>query len=148
MTIIRPSSPQRDGLFGVLEAVFVLALVRGLTGAATPTGRVAVAVFAGGAIAVLAWAWIRSIVRPARLEISAEAVTLVEPGGQRRALTRALGDEIVVTVTGGGRYRRAALTIAGSGTLLPLSFFSLAEIQRACEASGWRFSKPGRRTAR
>ena len=148
MTIIRPSSPQRDGLFGVLEAVFVLALVRGLAGAASPGGKIAVAVFIGGAIAVLAWAWIRLIRRPARLEISAEAVTLVEPGGQRKALTRTLGDEILVTVTGGGRYRRSALTIAGSGTLLPMSFFSLAEIQRACEASGWRFSRRGRRTVR
>ena len=70
-------------------------------------------------------------------------MTLVEPTGKRTTLSRESGDEILVTVTGGGRYRRAALTIAGSGTLLPLSFFSMSEIKRQCLASGWRFHKPG-----
>ena len=51
----------------------------------------------------------------------------------------------VVTVTGGGRYRHPALTIAGSGVLLPLGFFDLKEIQRQCQADGWRFSGQGRR---
>ena len=146
MTVVGPSRLQRDGLFGALLAVFVLAFVRGFAGASTPGGRIAVAVFAGGATAVLLWAWIRSIMRPARLEISADAVTLVEPGGQRRTLHRASGDEIRVTAVGGGRYRRSALTIAGSGTVLPLSFFSRSEIQRQCVANGWQFAGPGRRT--
>jgi len=97
MTIVRPSKLQRDGLFGALIAVFVLAMVRGLTGAASGGGRIAVVVFTGA---------------------------------------------------GGGRYRRSALTIAGSRTVLPLSFVSLAEIQRKCVASGWRFTRPGRRAVR
>ena len=148
MTVVGPSRLQRDGLFGVLLAVFVLALVRGLTGAATGGGRIAVIVFTGVVIALLLWGWIRSITRPSHLEISRDAVTLVEPGGQRRTLARESGDEISVTVVGGGRYRRSALTIAGSGTVLPLSFFSLAEIQEQCVASGWRFTRPGRRAVR
>jgi hypothetical protein len=148
MTIVRPSRLQRDGLFGVLAAVFVLAMVRGITGAGTGGGRIAVIVFAGAVIALLLWGWIRSIMRPSHLEISPAAVTLVEPSGQRRTLARESGDEISVTVVGGGRYRKSALTIAGSGTVLPLSFFSLAEIQRQCVASGWRFTRPGRRTVR
>jgi uncharacterized membrane protein len=148
MTVVEPSRLHRDGLFGVLVAVFALAFVRGLAGAATSGGRIAVVLFAGGAIVVLLWAWIRSIVRPARLEISADAVTLVEPDGRRRTLHRASGHQIRVTVVGGGRYRRSALTIAGSGTVLPLGFFSVNEVQRQCVANGWQFSGPGRRTGR
>jgi len=91
------------------------------------------------------WGWIRLIRRPSHLEISPEAVTLVEPGGRRTTLPRASGDKITVAALGGGRYRRSALTISGSGTMLPLSFFSLAEIQRQCLACGWQFHKPGRR---
>jgi len=148
MTVIRPSKLQRDGLFGALVLVFILAFVRGFPGAATSGGKVAVAIFTGAVAAALIWGWIRAIRHPSYLEISQDSVTLVEPGGQRSTLSRASGDEILVTVTGGGRYRRPALTIAGAGTLLPLSFFSMAEIQRQCLACGWRFHKPGRRRGR
>ena len=148
MIVVGPSRLQRDGLFGVLTAVFVLAMVRGFTGAATGGGRIAVIAFTGAVIVLLLWGWIRSIMRPSHLEISPAAVTLVDPGGQRRTLARGSGDEISVTVVGGGRYRRPALTIAGSGTVLPLSFFSLPEIERQCVANGWRFARRGRRAVR
>ena len=82
MTVVRPSRLQRDGLFGVLVAVFVLVLVRGLAGAQTTGGAVAVAVFAGGVTAILLWAWIAAIMRPARLEITDQAVTLVDGRGK------------------------------------------------------------------
>ncbi len=136
MTVIRPSRAQRDGLFGALLVVFILAFARGFPGATTSGGRVAVAIFTGGMTALL------------HLEISPEAVTLVEPGGRRTTLSRASGDEIIVAAVGGGRYRRSALTITGSGTMLPLSFFSVGEIQRQCLASGWRFHKRGWRRSK
>jgi len=148
MTVIRPSRAQRDGLFGVLLVVLILAFARGFPGAATTGGRVAVAAFTGGMTALLLWGWIRLIRRPSHLEISPEAITLVEPGGRRTTLSRASGDEITVTAVGGGRYRRSALTISGSGTVLPLSFFSLGEIQRQCLVSGWQFHKPGWRRSK
>ena len=148
MTIVRPSKLQREGLFGGLIAVFILAMVRGITGAGTGGGRIAVIIFTGAVIALLLWGWIRSVMRPSHLEISPAAVTLVEPGGQRKTLARESGDEISVTIVGGGRYRRSALTIAGSGTVLPLSFFSLPEIERQCVANGWRFASRGRRAVR
>ncbi|HEX6931278.1 MAG TPA: hypothetical protein VF162_03965 [Streptosporangiaceae bacterium] len=148
MNVIRPSRLQRDGLFGALVVVFVLAFFRGYPGATTTGGRVAVAVFAGVVTALLVWGWVRVIRRPSYLEISPEAVTLVDPGGQRKTLSRESGDEILVTATGGGRYRRPALTIAGSGTVLPLSFFSMSQIRRQCLACGWRFRKPGWRRNR
>jgi hypothetical protein len=145
MTVIRPSRLQRDGLFGGLLLVLVLAFARGFPGATTTGGRIAVAAFTGGMAVLVLWGWIRLIRRPSHLEISPEAVTLVEPGGRRTTLPRASGDKITVAALGGGRYRRSALTISGSGTMLPLSFFSLAEIQRQCLACGWQFHKPGRR---
>ena len=143
MTVIRPSRLQRDGLFGALVVVFVLAFVRGYPGATTTGGRIGVVIFSGGVSALLLWSWVRTIRTQTFLQISPEAVTLVAPTGKRTTLSRESGDEILVTVTGGGRYRRAALTIAGSGTLLPLSFFSMSEIKRQCLASGWRFHKQG-----
>jgi hypothetical protein len=59
MTVIRPSRLQRDGLFGTLVAVFVLAFALGFPGAATTGGRIAIAVFTGGVTAMLLWGWIR-----------------------------------------------------------------------------------------
>jgi hypothetical protein len=148
MTVIRPSKIQRDSLFAALVAVFVLAFIRGYPGATTTGGRIAVIVFAGAVTALLLLFWVRTIRKQTLLEVTPQAVTLVEPTGKRTTLSRESGDEIFVTVTGGGRYRTAALTIAGSGTLLPLSFFSMSEIKRQCLASGWRFRKPGWRRNR
>jgi hypothetical protein len=65
---------------------------------------------------------------------------------RRTTLSREAGDELIVVVSGGGRYRRRGLTIAGSGTVIPLGFFSLTQLQRAAAAAGWRLTKPGRRT--
>jgi hypothetical protein len=148
MTVIRPSKIQRDSLFAALVAVFVFAFIRGYPGATTTGGRIAVIVFAGAVTALLLLFWVRTIRKQTLLEVSPQAVTLVEPTGKRITLSRDSGDEILVTVTGGGRYRAAALTIAGSGTFLPLSFFSMSEIKRQCLASGWRFRKPGWRRNR
>jgi hypothetical protein len=142
MTVIRPSKLQRDALFAALAGVFVFAFVRGYPGATTTGGRIAVIAFAAAVTALLVFLWVRTVRRQTLLEVSPEAVTLVEPTGKRTSLSRESGDEILVTVTGGGRFRTAALTIAGSGTLLPLSFFSMSEIKRQCLACGWQFRKP------
>ena len=143
MTVVRPSKWQRDVLFGGLVLIFVLALVRGLSGAHTGGGRVAVIVFAGSVTALLLAVWIAQILQPGRLEITDQAVTLVQAKGKKTTLSRESGDELKVTVSG-GRYRRRGLTIDGSGTVIPLTFFSLAEVQRAAEANGWRFTRPTR----
>jgi HAMP domain-containing protein len=147
MTVLRPGRLQRDGLFGGLIVIFVLALVRGLAGAQTSAGRVAVIVFAALVIAGLLAAWIVQLARPSRLEVTAQAVTLVDARGKRTTLSREAGDELKVVISGGGRYRRRGLTIAGSGTVIPLGFFSLTQVQRAATAAGWRLTKPGRRAS-
>jgi HAMP domain-containing protein len=145
--VLRPGRLQRDGLFGGLIVIFVLALVRGLAGAQTSAGRVAVIVFAALVIAGLLAAWIVQLARPSRLEITAQAVTLVDARGKRTTLSHEAGDELKVVISGGGRYRRRGLTIAGSGTVIPLGFFSLTQVQRAATAAGWRLTKPGRRAS-
>jgi hypothetical protein len=146
MTVVRPSKWQRDVLFGGLVLLFVMALVRGLSGAHTGGGRVAVIVFAGGVTALLLATWIAQITHPGRLEITGQSVTLVDAKGKQTTLSRESGDELKVVVSG-GRYRRRSLTIDGSGTVIPLGFFSLDEIQRAAEANGWRLTRPGRRAS-
>jgi hypothetical protein len=146
MTVVRPSKWQRDVLFGGLILILVLGLVRGLSGASTGGGRVAVIVFAGSVTALLLATWIAQLLWPGRLEITDEAVTLVAGHGKKTTLSRESGDELRVVVSR-GRYRRRLLTIDGSGTVIPLGFFSLAEIERATAAHGWRLSRPARRRA-
>ena len=51
--IVRESRAQRDGLFGGLVAIFVLAFARGMAGAQTSAGRIAVAIFTTAVIAIL-----------------------------------------------------------------------------------------------
>lgn len=139
--VVRQSRVQRDGLFGALIAVFALAFARGFTGAQTAGGRIAVAVFAGGVTALLAWLWVRTVRRPYHLEISDQAITRVGARGQAITLTRQWGDELMVVSVGGGRYRNRGLMIRGASTVIPLPFFSPGEIRRQCVARGWRFGR-------
>ena len=141
--VVRQSRPQRDGLFGALVAVFLIALVRGYPHAQTATGRVVLVVFVAAVTAALVLAWARLIRHPCRLEISRQAVTFVDGRGATRVLSRDLGDQLRVVRLGGGRYRQPGLTIAGAGTAIPLPFFSMREVRRQCLAAGWSFA--GRR---
>jgi hypothetical protein len=135
--VVRQSRAQRDGLFGALLAVFLVALVRGYGGAQTSTGRVMVVVFVSVVAAALVLGWARLVLRPSRLEISRQEITLVDARGGRRVLSRQSGDQLRVVGVGGGRYRQPALTIQGSGTAIPLTLFSAREVRRQCLAAGW-----------
>jgi hypothetical protein len=140
--VVRQSRAQRDGLFAGLVAVFALAFARGYPGAQTPGGRVAVAVFIGVVIVVLAAGWVRLVRRGTHLELSAQAIALVEAGSQVAVLTRDSrdsGDELRLVSVGRGRYRSWGLTSAGASTVITLPFFSRREVSRQCEAAGWRF---------
>jgi hypothetical protein len=142
--VVRQSRVQRDGLFGALLAVFLVALVRGYAGAQTGTGRVAVVVFVSVVSAALVLGWARVVRRPSRLEISPQEIVLVDPRGGRRVLSRRPGDQLRMVGVGGGRYRQSAMTIQGSGTVIPLTLFSAREVRRQCLAAGWTFPS-GRR---
>lgn len=141
--VLRQSRLQRDGLFGALIAVFLVALLRGYPGAQTTTGRVAVVVFVSVVTAALAVGWVRLIRRPCRLEISSQTITFVDGKGAARVLSRSSGDELKLVSLGSGRYRQYGLTIQGADTVLPLPFFSAKQVKRQCRAAGWSF--PARR---
>jgi hypothetical protein len=145
--VVRQSRAQRDGLFGALIAVFLVALVRGYTGAQTSAGRVAVVVFVAVFTAVLGTGWVRLIRRPCRLEITTQAITFVDGRGAARVLSSETGGQLRIVSLGGGRFRQPGLTIAGSGTVIALPFFSTKEVRRQCLAAGWIFTA-GRRSPR
>ena len=140
VVVLRQSRLQRDGLFGALVAVFLVALARGYPHAQTATGRVVLVTFAAVVTAALAVAWARLIRRPCRLEISGQAVTFVDGRGSAQVLSRDQGDQLRVVRLGSGRYRQPGLTIAGTSTRIPLPFFSVREVRRQCLAAGWSFA--------
>ncbi len=135
--VVRQSHLQRDGLMGLLVVVFLAAQVRGYTGAQASGGRIAVAVIFGAIAVMLLVGWVGLMLRPSRLEISPQAIVLVDSKGERKGLSRQSGDQVRVIQLGSGRYRRAGLTIPGSGTAIPLPLFSVAEVTRQCGAAGW-----------
>jgi len=141
--VLRQSRLQRDGLFGGLIAVFLVALVRGYPGAQTSTGRIVLVAFVSVVTVALAVGWVRLIRRPYRLEISSQTITLVDGKGATRTLSRRSGDELRLVSLGSGRYRQYGLTIQGADTVLPLPFFSAKQVKRQCRAAGWSF--PARR---
>jgi hypothetical protein len=141
--VVRQSRLQRDVPLGALEALFLLALVRGYPNAQTATGRVVLVVFVAAVTAVLVFGWTWLIRRQCRLEISGQAITFVDGRGATRVLSRDLGDQLQVVRLGRGRYSHPGLTIVGSGRSIPLTFISVREVRRQCVAAGWSFA--GRR---
>jgi hypothetical protein len=140
MTIIRESAGQRDGLFGFLVAAFALALVRGVMGASTSTGRIVVAVVFGALTVVGFVAWMLRRRRAPWLEISDTAIELARPGSAPRArFDRAAGGALRFVVVGSWRARSLALQQVGSDTRLGLQFFNRAAVETACIAHGWSF---------
>jgi hypothetical protein len=137
--IVGPSWLHRDVPFAVFIAIFVVGLALAFPRTGGLGARIAAVAILGGAAVVFATAWILSVLRPSRLDVSPEAVTLVRPDGERTTLHRTSGDEITVIDVRVGRYRRSALTIPGTGIELMLTFFSVKEVRRTCLASGWRF---------
>jgi len=137
--IVQESRLSYSVLFGGLLAVLVLALVRGLAGAQTAGGRVAVAVIFGAAAALAAWAWVVVIRRRGHLEITGQAITYAGGKGQPVTLSREQGDVLRVVARGAPRYPARCLTIQGTSTVIPLGFFRLSEVRQACAARGWQF---------
>jgi hypothetical protein len=138
--VVRESRVQRDGLFGGLVAIFVLAFIRGFAGAETGAGRVAVTIFTTAVIAILVVGWIMIVSRRSRLEISRASISYVSKRRDRLVLSRAAGNQLRVVRLGSGRYRRTGLAIEGSDQVLPLGLFSLREVKQACQSKGWEFA--------
>src|SRR4051794_4044244 len=77
--IVRESAGQRDGLFAFLTLVFAAALVRGLLGARTTGGQVAVAVIMVGVLVLVVVLWMSRRGAAESLEIPADSITLRRP---------------------------------------------------------------------
>jgi len=142
-TVVRQSSAQRDGLFGGLIAIFLLTLWRGYTGATTTDGHIAIVAFVCAVSAAVSYGWVWMIRRGSRLEISEQAITYLDRRLGSRTLTRQSGDTLAIVMSG-GRYPQPQLTIPGSGTRLPLPFFSVRHVKQECSARGWRFTSGSR----
>jgi len=138
--VVRESRVQRDGLFGGLVAIFVLAFARGFTGAQTSDGRIAVTIFSAAVISLLVTGWIVIVSRRSRLEISRATISYVTRRSDRLVLSRRAGGRLRIVRLGSGRYRRPGLTIDGSDQALPLGLFSVRKVKQACMAKGWEFA--------
>src|ERR1051326_4768901 len=71
---VRESRPQINTLFGFLAVACATALARGVGGAHTTTGRVAVTVIFGGLLVIFVIGWIAVLRNPGRLEITEDAL--------------------------------------------------------------------------
>ena len=139
--VVSQSRLQIRLLYGFLLAVFAAALVRGVVGASTTAGRVAVAVICGAFVAGVLAAFVLVSKRLDRLEVTDQAITYVLWSGQNKAvLSRECGDEIrIVRRYSGGWSLIDGLTIQGTDKFIGLPLFSRTEVRRACVARGWRF---------
>ena len=140
-TIVAESRWQVSILFGFLTLAFAVALVRGVTGAQTTSGRVAVVVLCVVLLAVFISPRIRTLRHPARLEITEDAIRYVRRNGQSATLSRQQGNELYfVRRNRGGRISTLALAIMGTDASMNLGLlFSRKAVRHACLARGWRF---------
>jgi hypothetical protein len=137
VTLVRQSSAQRYGIGAILVVIFAVLAVRTFTRSATTSALVA-GIIVMLVIAVVIVGWIRLLMHPTRLEISASAVTFTGMKGEQTTLTRQPGDELVIVLTDAWRYRLLSLTINGDGPAISLGMYSKTEVRRACEAKGWQ----------
>jgi len=141
---------QASIVFAFLVVAFAAALFRGVTGAQTSAGRVAVVVVFGALLVVLIVGWIRWGRSPRRhLEITADAIRCVPPNGGVPALSHQSGDELrFVSQHRGGAMSRIwvlGLAIKGTDTIMDVrGEFPHDAIRQACIARGWRFDKQRR----
>lgn len=140
VSVVRPSRAQRDGLAALLLLAFGFALVRGLIGAETTIGRVAVGVIFGGVVLMILAGWLRLVRRPDLLEVSDEEIRYAPSSGREHPIIpRDHGETLRFVARSAGRLSFLALSQPGSGTMLALHLFSRKSVQAACEAHGWRF---------
>jgi hypothetical protein len=136
---VRQSRARRDGMFGILLAVFAVALGRGVAGASTTAGRIAVVVIFGLIVIGIAVAWGRAILRPAQLDISARLIHYMGPaGGSRPDLIRDDGQEVRVYWRRSGRASNLVIEQPATGVRWPIPYFSLRAVSDACRACGWQ----------
>jgi hypothetical protein len=139
-TIIAESRAHVSILFGFLTLAFAAALARGVTGAQSGPGRVAVATFCGMLLGGFIAGWVVTLRRPTRLEISEDAIRYARRNGRAYTLSRRPGTELRFVKQHSGRIWTLGLSVAGTDTAILLSLFSRNAVRQACLARGWRFA--------
>lgn len=100
---------------------------------------VAVVIFAA-LTGLTIWLWVVAIRRCGSLNITADAITLVNARGTRAALNRQQGDLLHVGGSAWAQWGNTRyLKIHGTATHIPLGLFRLSEVRQACTAKGWHF---------
>lgn len=143
--VVKESSLKREGLYGVLTLAFLAALIRGVTGAMTTGGRITAGILFGALAAVVAFRWFWAVRHPGRLEVSSNTVRFIPGSGKiaTQEISRSAGDQLQFVARGTARYVSLALRQSASGTVVSMGMFDRKPVQRACEASGWRFGSAG-----
>ena len=143
VTRVGLSRLQRDGLFGFLTLAMGAALVRGLIGAGSTSGRLLVGVIFGGALLLVTAGWLRVVRRAEHLDISDTEVRLVSGDGSRpRVIQRASGEQLRFVARSAGRVTLFGLYQPGSDTTLLLQLFSRKAVEAALLAHGWQLGSP------
>jgi hypothetical protein len=140
VVVVRQSKAQARWLFGFLAVAFAAALVRGVMGASTTTGRVAVGVICGLLLAGALVAVAAAGRRRDYLEVEQDQIRYVRWSGQQvSAFTREWGSDLRFVRRAAGRTFVDCLNIPGTDNIIALPLFSKPEVQRACIARGWQF---------
>lgn len=141
ITVVGLSRLQRDGLFGFLTVAMAAALVRGLVGADTATGRLVIGVIFGILVALVVGAWIRVLRKNEHLEVSDTDILLVSTTAARtQSFQRSNGEQLRFVAKAAGRVTLFGLYQPGSDTTVLLHLFSRNAVQEALLAHSWRLS--------
>jgi len=138
--VVAESRTQISALYGVLTLAFAVALDRGLAGASSASGRVAVAVIFAAILVLIVRAWIAMLLRPGRLQVTADEIRYLRRGGKVSALSRQWGDELSFVKVRRGRIWTRGLAVTGTDNVILLGYFSRPQIREACQSRGWRLA--------
>jgi hypothetical protein len=138
--VITESRAQVSALYGILTLAFAVALDRGLAGASSTSGRVAVALIFAAILALIVRAWIAMLLRPGRLMVTADEIRYLRHGGKVSALSRQWGDELSFVKVRRGRIWTRGLAVTGTDNVILLGYFSRPAIREACQSRGWRLT--------
>ena len=127
--------------FGVLTGILAVALSPGFAARAV-SFRVGWGVGYAIVLALLIAWWVRTLRRPARLEITGEAVRFLRGNGRQKAvLSREQGDELRIVeqrASQGGRRLWLAQLNSIMDRRIPVNTFPVEEVRQACLARSWR----------
>jgi hypothetical protein len=140
VVVITESRAQVSALYGILTLAFAVALDRGLAGASSTSGRVAVSLIFAAILALILRAWIAMLLRPGRLQVTADEIRYLRHGGKVSALSRQWGDELSFVKVRRGRIWTRGLAVTGTDNVILLGYFSRPAIREACQSRGWRLT--------